>query len=210
MVPTVWRYAIQPFIQVQDEGAPSQSIGSYGASFHLTPYDGLNAVIGYKISNHLFNNGIMSGAASAGSSKDFEVGLTQEISPNENFFLRLSSTQINDLAASDKTFGFKNLSANSWTFGYQTKSGLGNFTFGVSSPNQLSKGTVSLVTPTGRTKSGDVLYTEAEFAVSRDENLDRFIAYHYEKDELSISFGVVEDRYNYGKIGQKLDISMPF
>ena len=93
-------YAIQPFIQVQDEGAPSQSIGSYGASFHLTPYDGLNAVIGYKISNHLFNNGIMSGAASAGSSKDFEVGLTQEISPNENFFLRLSSTQINDLAAS--------------------------------------------------------------------------------------------------------------
>ena len=110
-----------------------------------------------------------------------------------NFFLRFSSTQINDLAASDKTFGFKNLSANSWTFGYQTQSSLGNFTFGVSSPNQLSKGTVSLVTPTGRTKSGDVLYAETEFAVSRDENLDRFTAYQYEKDELAISFGVVED-----------------
>ena len=153
----------------------------------------------------------MSGAASAGSSKDFEVGLAQEISPNESLFLRFSNTQIDDLAASDKTFGFKDLSANSWTFGYETQSRLGNFTFGVSSPNQLSNGTVSLMTPTGRTKSGDVLYTETEFAVSRDGKLDRFIAYQYEKDELAISFGVVEDRYNYGKIGAaKLDISMPF
>ena len=208
---TYGEYAIQPFIQVQDEGAPSQSIGSYGASFHLTLYDGLNAVAGYKVSNHLFNNGILSGAASAGSSKDFEAGLAQDISPNESLFLRFSNTQIDDLAASDKTFGFKDLSANSWTFGYETQSSLGNFTFGVSSPNQLSNGTVSLMTPTGRTKSGDVLYTETEFAVSRDEKLDRFIAYQYEKDELAISFGVVEDRYNYGKIGAaKLDISMPF
>ena len=208
---TYGEFAIQPFIQVQDEGAPSQSIGSYGASFHLTLYDGLNAVAGYKISNHLFHNGILSGAASAGSSKDFEVGLAQEISRNENLFLRFSNTQIDDLAASDKTFGFKDLTANSWTFGYETQSSLGNFTFGVSSPNQLSNGTVSLITPTGRTKSGDVLYTETEFAVSRDGKLDRFIAYQYEKDELAISFGVVEDRYNYGKIGAaKLDISMPF
>ena len=88
---------------------------------------------------------------------------------------------------------------------------MGGFTFGISNPNQLSSGTVSLITPTGRTRSGDVLYKETEFAVSRDDRLERFIAYQYEKDKLAISFGVVEDRYNYGKIGAaKLDISMPF
>ena len=55
------------------------------------------------------------------------------------------------------------------------------------------------------------LVTETEFAVSSDGKLDRFIAYQYEKDELAISFGVVEDRYNFGEIGAvKLDISMPF
>ena len=204
-------FGIQPFIQIQDEKASSQSIGSYGASFHLNLSDGLKAVSGYKISNNLFNNGILSDAASAGSSKDFEVGFTQEISPKEKLFFRLSNTQIGDLAASDKTFGFKGAKADSWTVGYEIQSTLGGFTFGVSNPNQLSSGTVSLMTPTGRTRSGDVLYKETEFAVSRDDRLERFIAYQYEKDKLAISFGVVEDRYNYGKIGAaKLDISMPF
>jgi len=204
-------FGIQPFIQIQDEKASSQSIGSYGASFHLNLSDGLKVVSGYKISNNLFNNGILSDAASAGSSKDFEVGFTQEISPTEKIFFRLSNTQIGDLAASDKTFGFKGAKADSWTVGYEIQSTLGGFTFGVSNPNQLSSGTVSLITPTGRTRSGDVLYKETEFAVSRDDRLERFIAYQYEKDKLAISFGVVEDRYNYGKIGAaKLDISMPF
>ena len=204
-------FEIQPFIQIQDEKASSQSIGSYGASFHLNLSDGLKAVSGYKISNNLFNNGILSDAASAGSSRDFEVGFTQEISPKEKLFFRLSNTQIGDLAASDKTFGFKGAKADSWTVGYEIQSTLGGFTFGISNPNQLSSGTVSLITPTGRTRSGDVLYKETEFAVSRDDRLERFIAYQYEKDKLAISFGVVEDRYNYGKIGAaKLDISMPF
>ena len=204
-------FAIQPFIQMQDEKASSQSIGSYGASFHLNFSDGLKAVSGYKISNNLFNNGILSDAASAGSSRDFEVGFTQEISPKEKLFFRLSNTQIEDLTASDKTFGFKGAKADSWTVGYEIQSTLGGFTFGISNPNQLSSGTVSLMTPTGRTRSGDVLYEETEFAVSRDDRLERFIAYQYEKDKLAISFGVVEDRYNYGKIGAaKLDISMPF
>jgi len=204
-------FGIQPFIQIQDETASSQSIGSYGASFHLNLSDGLKAVTGYKISNHLFDNGIISDAVSAGSARDFEVGFKQEISPSENLFLRFLNTQIDDIAASDKTFGFKNVTANSWTFGYETQSNLGNFTFGVSSPSQLSNGTVSLMTPTGRTRSGDVLYTETEFAISRDDRLERFIAYQYEKDELAISFGVVEDKYNYGKIGAaKLNISLQF
>jgi len=204
-------FGIQPFIQIQNEKASSQSIGSYGASFHLNLSDRLKVVSGYKISSHLFNNGILSDAATAGGSRDFEVGFMQEISPKEKLFFRLSNTQIKDLAASDKTFGFKGAKADSWTVGYEIQSSFGGFTFGISNPNQLSSGTVSLITPTGRTRSGEVLYKETEFAISRDNKLERFIAYQYEKDELAISFGVVEDKYNYGKIGAaKLDISMPF
>ena len=75
----------------------------------------------------------------------------------------------------------------------------------------MSSGTISLITPTGRTRSGDVLYKEAEFDVSGDDRLERFVAYHYKKDKLAISLGVTENRYNYGKVGAaKLDISMQF
>ena len=67
------------------------------------------------------------------------------------------------------------------------------------------------MTPTGSTKSGDVLYTETEFSISSENNLERFFAYQHEKDNLALSFGLVEDRHDYGNIGAaKLDISFRF
>ncbi len=202
---------VQPFFQIEEESESSQSIGGYGASFHLDVQEGLKAVAGYKISNQLFNNGIMTDNGSLGSVKDFELGFIQDISKEDNLFVSFSNTEIQDLLASDKTFGFKNAKADSWTVGYETKNKYGSFAFGVSKPNELSSGTLSLVTPTGRTKSGDILYTETQFSVSSENKLERFFAYQHEKDNLALSFGVVEDRYSYGNIGAaKLDISYQF
>ena len=202
---------IQPFFQIDEETSSSQSIGGYGASFHMDVYEGLKAVAGYKMSNQQFNNNIITDSGSIGSTKDFELGFVQDISKEDNLFVRFSNSQIQDLIASDKTFGFKDAKTDSWTVGYETKNKYGSFAFGVSKPNQLSSGTLSLVTPTRRTKSGDVLYTETQFSVSNENKLERFFAYQHEKDNLALSFGVVEDRYNYGNIGAaKLDISYHF
>ena len=125
--------------------------------------------------------------------------------------LRFSNSQIQDLNPTDKTFGFKDAKSNSWTIGYENRNKFGTFAFGVSKPNQLSNGTLSLITPTGRSQSGDVYYTETEFTVSSENKLDRFFAYQHQKDNLALSFGLVEDRYNYGNLGSaKLDISYHF
>lgn len=35
---------IQPFFQIDEETSSSQSIGGYGASFHMDVYEGLKAV----------------------------------------------------------------------------------------------------------------------------------------------------------------------
>ena len=201
---------VQPFFQ-QRQPNSSQSIGGYGASFHLDIHEDLKAVAGYKISNQLFNNGIMYDSASFGNIKDFELGFIQNLSKTDNLFLRLSNSEIQDLTASDKTFGFKDVRSDSWTFGYETKNSFGSFAFGVSKPNQLSSGTLSLVTPTGRTKSGKILYNETEFRVAGENKLERFFAYQHEKNNLTLSLGLVEDRYNYSNIGAaKLDISYHF
>ena len=56
-----------------------------------------------------------------------------------------------------------------------------------------------------------VIFQETKFSLSSDNRLERFMAYNYEKDDFALSFGVVEDRYDFGKIGAaKLDISMQF
>ena len=202
---------IQPFFQVQDIQGSSESFSGYGASFHLDMNKSLKAVAGYKMSNQQFNNGIISDKNSFGNIRDFELGFIQDLSTKDNLFVRFSNSQIQDLTATDKTFGFKDAKSNSWTIGYETRNKFGSFAFGVSKPNQLSSGTLSLVTPTGRTQSGDIYYTETEFTVSSENKLDRFFAYQHQKDNLALSFGIVEDRYNYGNLGSaKLNISYHF
>ena len=203
--------SIQPFLQIYGEETSSQSIGGFGTSFQLKLSEGLTAMTGYKFTNQNFDNGIMPDSSSAGSLKGFEVGFVQNISDSSNLFARFTNTQLQDLAATDKTFGFNNAEAEGWTVGYETQNSLGKFAFGVSKPNQLSSGSVSLVTPTGRTRSGDVLYKQTQFAVSNDDKLERFIAYSYDKDDTTLSLGMVEDRYNYGKLGAvKFNISMRY
>ncbi len=201
----------QPFFQIEEETSSSQSIGGYGASFHFDIHENLKAVAGYKISNQKFNNGIIDTSFSIGSTKDFELGFVQNITKRDNLFMRFSNSEIQDLVASNKTFGFKDAKSDSWTLGYETNNKYGNLAFGVSKPNQLSSGKLSLVTPTGSTRSGDILYTETTFKVSSEHKLERFFAYQHEKDNLALSFGIVEDKYNYGNIGAaKLDISYHF
>jgi subtilisin family serine protease len=205
------RLIIQPFVQIYGEETSSKSFGGFGASFQMKLSEGLTAMTGYKFTNQNFDNGIMPDSSSAGSLKDFEVGFIQNISDSSNVFARFTNTQLQDLAATEKTFGFKNAEAEGWTVGYETQNSLGNFAFGISKPNQLSSGSVSLITPTGRTRSGDVLYKQTQFAVSNDDKLERFIAYSYDKDDTTLSLGMVEDRYNYGKLGAvKFNISMRF
>ncbi len=203
--------SVQPFIQLRDEYDNAKSISGYGTSFNAEFDNGFKLATGYKVANNLMKNGIMEDAASNGYLTGTELGFVQMISESDDIFFRMTSTKIDDITASDKTFGFQNAKADSWTLGYSTQGKLGNFAWGVSKANQLSKGTVSLITPTGRTRTGDVLYTEQNFALQDDVRLERFFAYKYDFDDASLSFGLVEDKYDCGDIGAaKLNFSMQF
>ena len=203
--------SVQPFIQFRDEYDSAKSISGYGTSFNVEFDNGFKLATGYKVANNQMNNGIMDEAASNGHLAETELGFVQKISESEDIFFRMSSTKIKDVSASDKTFGFQNAKADSWTLGYSTKGKLGKLAWGVSKANQLSKGTVSLVTPHGRTRTGDMLFTEQNFGVKDDVRLERFFAYKYEFKDASLSFGFVEDKYDYGNIGAaKLNFSMQF
>ena len=202
---------IQPFVQISDTDSPHQSIDGYGASLNMKMNSSLRAVTGFKTSSHIFENGILPGTVTQGKLRDLEIGFIQDINENENIFIRMTNSDVSNMSATNQSFGFTGASANSWTVGYETQSEIGTFVLGIAQPNQLSDGKASLITPTGRTKSGQILYRKSDFELSRDKNLERFFAYRYANDDLAISFGIVEDRYNYGKLGAaKLDISLQF
>mgnify|MGYP006061809369 FL=1 len=130
---------------------------------------------------------------------------------SSDLFFRATNNRFHNVGATHRTFGLENAESDSWTVGYRTHGKLGNFAWGVSKANQLSKGSVSLITPAGRTRAGDILYIEKHFTVHDDERVERFFAYDYEFSDGYLTFGIVEDQYDYGSIGAaKLNFSMQF
>ena len=202
---------LQPLDHLRNENNSTNSISSYGASFNIEFDGGLKFTTGYKVSNGLMNNGITQYEASSGHSLSTELGFVQKVGSSSDLFFRATNNRFHDIGATHRTFGLKNAEEDSWTLGYSTHSKLGNFAWGVSKANQLSQGSVSLITPTGRTRAGDVLYIEQHFTIHDDERLERFFAYNYEFSDGYLTFGLVEDQDGYGSIGAaKLNFSMQF
>ena len=202
---------LRPLDQFRNENNRTTSVSSYGASFNIEFDRGFKFTTGYKVSNSRMNNVITKHVAPNGHSLSTELGFVQKVGSSSDLFFRATNNRFHDIGATHRTFGLKNAEADSWTLGYSTRGKLGNFAWGVSKANQLSQGSVSLITPTGRTRAGDILYIEQHFTIHDDKRLERFFAYNYEFSDGSLTFGIVEDQNDYGSVGAaKLNFSMQF
>ena len=201
----------QPLDHLRDEDNSTTSVSGYGASFSIELDHGFEFTTGYKVSNSWMKNGIKQHEASYGHSLSTELGFVQKVGISSDLFFRATNNRFHNIGATHRTFGLENVEADSWTLGYRTHGKLGNFAWGVSKANQLSKGSVSLITPTGRTRAGDVLYIEKHFTIHDDDRVETFFVYGYEFSDGYLTFGIVEDQYDYGSIGSaKLNFSMQF
>ena len=196
---------------LRDENNSTTSVSGYGASFNIEFDRGFKFTTGYKVSNSWMNNGIKQHVASNGHSLSTELGFVQKVGISSDLFFRATNNRFHDIGATHRTFGLENAESDSWTLGYRTHGKLGNFAWGVSKANQLSKGSVSLMTPTGRTRAGDVLYIEKHFTIHDDQRVEKFFVYGYEFSDGYLTFGIVEDQHDYGTIGAaKLNFSLQF
>jgi|GEM_PF-263753 len=203
--------SFQQLDHLRDGNNSTTSVSGYGASFNIEFDRGLKFTTGYKVSNSWMNNGIKQHEASNGHSLSTEFGFVQKVGSASDLFFRATNKRFHDIGATHQTFGLENAEADSWTLGYRTHSSFGNFAWGVSKANQLSQGSVSLITPTGRTRAGDVLYIEQHFTIHDDKRVERFFAYNYKISDGHLTFGIVEDQDDYGSIGAaKLNFSMQF
>ena len=203
--------SFQQLDHLRDENNSATSVSGYGASFNIEFDRGFKFTTGYKVSNGRIKNGITKHEASNGHSLSTEFGFVQKVGSAGDLFLRATNNKFHDIGATHRTFGLKNAESDSWTLGYRSHGKLGHFAWGVSKANNLSQGSVSLITPTGRTRAGDVLYIEQHFTIHDDKRVERFFAYNYEFSDGHLTFGIVEDQDDYGSIGAaKLNFSMQF
>ena len=202
---------VQPFVQLVDKKNTASDLSAYGVSFNMRLSKNLSTVTGYKTGLQSLNNGIFDYVQSAGRLNEMEIGFIQKLSANDSIFGRYVHTDVEDILASNQTFGFEAATTKGWTIGYEKTGDFGSIAFGISKPNELNSGAATLITPTGRTKSGQILYASKKFDLNSENTSERFIAFRYDKPSHSFSIGIVEDRNRLGKIGAaSLDMSFRF
>ena len=205
------KMAIHPFIETKAGEDVDQSLSGYGVGFSYSPLGSLSLLGGLKSSQHTLLNGLFEEANSNGVIRDLELGIKSQISHRTGIFARYVHSKIEDIDATNLSFGLDGARTSGWNLGYELKYNDNQFVFGASKPNEVSDGHVRFIHPVGRTRSGQILYKETKFNISHDRNYEKYFLFNRDFHGKRLSFGLIEDRYNHGKIGAaKLEISFTF
>ena len=199
---------IHPFVETQSENDSGQSLGGFGIGFKYVSEHGLNVLAGVRSAKHTVLNGIFEDSAYSSKIRDAEFGLQKMIDDKTTLFARFIHSKLENIEATNLSFGFDNVQTNGWNIGYQVEQNKNAFVFGVTKPNEISGGNISFVHPVGRSRDGQIFYRKTQFKAANDNNFERYIMYTYDLGKQKISFGAVEDRNDHGKLGAaQLNIS---
>ena len=202
---------LHPFIETRASEGVDQSFGGFGLGFRYTPIERLSLLAGFRNSQHTLLNGLFEEAYSNGRIRDFEFGVKSQVDNQSSIFARYIHSKIEDIDATNVSFGFDSANTSGWTTGYEIKYNNNHFVFGASKPNEVSDGRIAFVHPVGRTRSGQILYTESQFDIANNQSYERYFLFNRDFGKKRLSLGLIEDRYNHGKLGAaKLDISFTF
>ena len=199
---------IHPFVETQSENDSGQSLGGFGIGLKYVSEDGLNVLAGVRSAKHTVLNGIFEDSVYSSKIRDTEFGLHKMIDDKTTLFARFIHSKLENIEATNLSFGFDNVQTNGWNIGYQVEQNKNSFVFGVTKPNEISSGNISFVHPVGRSRNGRIFYRKTQFKAANDNNFERYIMYTYDLGAQKISFGAVEDRNDHGKLGAaQLNIS---
>ena len=145
-----------------------------------------------------------------GHSLSTELGFVQKVGSSSDLFFRATNNRFHDIGATHGTFGLKNAEADSWTLGYSTHGKLGNFAWGVSKANQLSKVAYLLLRPLAGLGQ-EIFFTLnniSQFMMIKGWEVLCLQLWVFGRN---LTFGIVEDQNDYGSVGAaKLNFSMQF
>ena len=200
-----------PFVESRVSENSNRSFGGYGVGVKYAPTDKLSLFSGFRNSQQTLVNALFDYGYSDGGVRDLEFGIKSELDSQSSIFARYIQSKIENIDATNISFGFDSVSTNGWNIGYEIKHNDDQFVFGVSKPNEVSDGRIKFIHPVARTRSGQIVYEETQFNISEDRRYEGYFLFNRNLGNKLISFGLMEDRYNRGHLGAaKLDISFTF
>ena len=158
--------------------------------------------IGVSNDNPSYNLGLINDKSIATKGRGIEFGSELMITDNISLFGGFNSKYLSNIKSSISNYGVIDGEEEGYTFGIHFNKNNENYVFGFSRQNELTNGTLEILSPAGKDSNGNIYWSKKHFNIEK-ENYMPFIASYSKKvfDNFSISSSLQEDENENGKLG---------
>jgi subtilase-type serine protease len=122
------------------------------------------------------------GSAGLDRSTALSAGIRHKFSESFEAFGHISKRSISDSDSSTETWGYQGAAYSSSIVGLEYSLGTSKIAFGALQPEQISKGNLSIIVPSGRLTDGTVVWREQSYSLV---NMPRYIGFFAMKHQIN-------------------------
>ena len=131
------------------------------------------------------------GSELAAQSTKMQLGLIKNMSDRLDVFMRYEQTHLQDVSATNASFGSEDLKADSILLGLEKTTDSETWVVGAKTNYDYSAGEISLFSPAGMTPNGEVFFDQKRFEVEADRKFKPFLSYSVPFQNSSVGLGLV-------------------
>ncbi len=180
------------------------SINSKEADFRM--------MAGFDVTKNRISTGLESDRSEILEARGLHFGLQQKIGQSWSLFAKGSHRRLSDIAYSNNQWGLSDAKLTHYAVGLKFDNSITKFILGSQEPEEITSGRLSLNSPSGRSRNGQIEWETRNFNFERTGHKPLFAFFGTEFGQgSSLSISIHEDVEEEGQLGDiKLGYSMQF
>jgi len=173
----------------------SNKIKALGINLTTQLSDNFLTDLDLSLSNETFDLGVQQHSYVPNQSFNVVASAQYKISGNANLFARYKHAALSDSSMGLKSLGLNDVETNALTFGFESRDEHSKFSAGLKIDEQLSSGTVSMLTPYAANEAGDLSFVSKSYRVEKEFKPSTFVAFADRRRKYSWNMSMATNKY---------------
>ena len=173
----------------------SNKIKALGINLTTQFSDNFLTDLDLSLSNETFDLGMQQHSYLPNQSFNVVASAQYKITDNANLFARYKHAALSDSSMGLNSLGLNDVETNALTFGFESRYERSKFSAGFKIDEQLSSGTVSMLTPYAANEVGDLSFVSKSYRVEKEFKPSTFVAFADRRRKYSWNMSMATDNY---------------
>ena len=173
----------------------SNKIKALGINLTTQFSDNFLTDLDLSLSNETFDLGMQQHSYLPNQSFNVVASAQYKITDNANLFARYKHAALSDSSMGLNSLGLNDVETNALTFGFESRYERSKFSAGFKIDEQLSSGTVSMLTPYAANEVGDLSFVSKSYRVEKEFKPSTFVTFADRRRKYSWNMSMATDNY---------------